>query len=501
MKRARCAWLALVFLWAGAIFALPRDPAHASSSWSKPVQLFNTDGYTNYPLLVADSAGDVHLIFMSLNQRNRDVTVKTNGSLMYARMQKGIWSTPSDVLVTPGGGTVNLPAMTLSADGYLHVVWQGGFSSQIYYSRAHVTEAGVAQGWTKADVLSDGAASGSSIFAAADGRLHFVYAGTDGNIRYRHSDDGGHVWSPPLTLVDTEGRGSAADFPRVMSDQNGQVYLTWNQYQLPNGWPPVGAFSANSLDAGDSWLPPVRVAPQNYGFIAVQPTSGNTVYRVWNSTVALGERRYQISRDAGKTWNSSRSIPSLAGGFSGPPSLALDSVGTLHLLTAANLRQAQSAGGIYEVALTNGAAWSDPVYVSEGVLGQTSIEEPSIAIANGSRLVAVWEEDFNRIWYSERLLGTPQDPPRPVPGQVRNPARTISPGSLLPDTPSVATVGQPSVGGQASPTATPRTKTPLAAQPTSDLSTPVLPVMAIFVSSLLLLVAAVLYTVIRRRGV
>jgi hypothetical protein len=491
--------LIIAIIVAAELLTLPATSADAESIWTKPQLLFQSDGYTSFPLVVADPKGDVHLVFMNLNQRGREVSVNTQGSFLYARLHDGQWSTPTDVVVPPGGGPVNLPSLTLDAQGYLHLVFQGGTANQIYYTRAHVSDASSAHGWSPPQVLSDGGGNDSSISASNDGVLHFVYAGEDGTLHYRRSDDDGQTWSNGVTIVgpnDAAGPGTQADYPRVLSDSPGRVHVTWNEYRLPDGWPSVGAFYAQSVDEGTTWSAPRRVAPQDYGFVSMVSSQPGVIDRVWNSIGDIGERRHQQSRDGGQSWSPSERINDpavLYSGFTGFPGIAVDSAGILHVITTLDTR-VPGGYGIYELTW-NGRTWSEPTLISTGVgAGSTaasperSIEESQVTISRGNRVHAVFEENFGNIWYTSRLLDTPELPARSVPAPR---ALSLSAAS----TPTVAPTRRPA------PTATPQL-VPAAAQPVpastdAALPDPISGLLLTFIPSVLLVALVLLVRLAR----
>jgi hypothetical protein len=421
--------------------------AQTDSDWSKPQLVFESAGYTAFPLIAADPAGDVHVVFMRWNQAGRQVTSTTQGALLYARLHDGEWSKPVEIATPPGGGALNLPAMTLDAQDYLHVVFQGGKDNQIYYSRAHVSDAGSVRGWSKPQTLSNTSGNASDISASGDGVVRFVYAAQDGSVHYRSSADNGQSWSGDLTVVgpkDAAGAQTQADYPRVLSDAPGHVNITWNEYRLPDGWPSVGAFYAQSLDAGATWSAPRRIAPQDHGFVTMSASQPGVIARAWSSTADIGERRFQQSTDGGQTWTPSVVIndPSqLYGGFSGFVGMTTDSAGILHLVTSLG-SHALTDTGIYELTWS-GHTWTEPQQVSIGVGAGTnalnperSIEQAQVAISRGNRLHVVYEENFNRVWYGTRLLDTPELP-------LSAPAKPLASGRTVAPAPTATPVVEP----------------------------------------------------------
>ncbi len=390
---------------------LARESAEAESPWSEPSVVFQTTGAVTHPRLLADSSGDVHLFFVY--REARDPGGDTPGSLMYARFHNGTWSHPVEILTSPDGGRLNLPAVTLDPRGYFHVVWQGGALGQIYYSRAHVLQVDSARGWTLPRLLSNTASSNSDILAASDGVLHLAFTLAGENIFYRQSRDGGQSWTPELAISHAEPSNSASDYPRIAVDQSGRLHVAWTQFELPHGWPPSGAFYSQSSDGGKNWTPPLQVAGENFGLINVATTEKGAVHLVWNATVGLGDRKHQWSDNGGQSWSSPQRITEqIKGGFTGYSAMAFDSAGVLHLVTSVSGKGRTE--DVYYLAW-NGKTWSDPILISSGAVGKESVELPWIVVSEGNRLFVVYEDDFERIWYTTRLTDAPAVPPQPLP--------------------------------------------------------------------------------------
>jgi hypothetical protein len=394
-------------------FVLTWQGAQADGEWSRPVVVFRTDGYATRPRLVADSAGDVHLLFYL-----REAS-ETGGAgptmIMYSRLHDGAWSTPVDVLV--GAGT-NSPTVTVDQQGILHVVWEGGPKGELMYSQAHVSQAGSARAWSPPRQVSEPSAFDSDIEATDDGSLRLVYSTKSGYVWYRESGDGGTTWSPPVTISESQTPGCTTNNPQLAVDSAGGAHVVWTELQLPSGWPPCGAQYSDSLNHGRTWSTPVRIAGPGYGQINVLAIGPSTLLLAWNAMVAIGERKFTRSIDGGFGWQSAQDLSvKLRGGFTGVPSMVADSAGVVHLVTAVDRPRGESMA-VYYLAW-NGVAWSDPVVVSVGAIGARSVELPWLTISNGNQLHLVYEDDFQRMWYTTRSVPAPPLPTRPIPAPDR----------------------------------------------------------------------------------
>ena len=401
--------------------------AVAAGSWSKPVVVFSTSGYTNNPVLVADPTGDVHLIVWYKQDRgNRGNPGSSRGTLLYARLRRGVWSKPVDVQESPDG--VAQTSAAVDKDGYLHVVWLAPNVHQIYYSRAHLSQADSAPAWSKPVPLSDTDASNGAFaedndIASSGGTLHFLHT-AGGRVIYRRSDDGGRTWAPPTTVADASNQNAAPDDPRVVVDASGRVFATWTQYSLPDGWPPTGTYLARSVDGGNTWSQPARIAGTNRALLAPVTDGQTRLYLMWLSVSGVGETGGLWSEDGGQTWSTpERILPTLGVGLSGFPRMAFDSRGILHLALTAALDQ--KTAGIF-TAYWDRHTWSPQTLVSHGSIGKESIEEPTLAISQGNQIHVAWEDDFQRIWYTSQLVDAPSVPAAPLPPLPLEPADAIT---------------------------------------------------------------------------
>ena len=392
-----------------AVTTLVVRAADVDSPWSEPIVVFRTTGLAARPVLTADAQGDVHLFFAFGGTSGQPAR-----ALMYARLHGASWSDPVEVLATPKGGTLNFPAATSDGRGLLHVLWQGGPLNRIYYSSAAVAEAASPNRWSATRPLSEGGAFGgglgSDIVTGPDDSLHVLYASLGGNVYYRRSTDAGNRWSESVR-VSQVGTSEATDYPRVAVDESGCLHATWTQFRLPNGWPPTGGFYSQSVDGGQTWSPPLEVAGENYGIVNVAAVGADRVHLVWNAVIRIGDRLHQWSSDGGRSWSDvHRIILDLKGGFTGYPAVAIDAAGTLHLATGLD-GAAGKQGGIYYL-MWREHDWTDPSPISQGAVGKTAVDSPSVTVSGGNHLHVVYADDSERIWYTSRIADAPSNPPR-----------------------------------------------------------------------------------------
>jgi hypothetical protein len=410
--------------------------AYADEPWTTPSIVFETADNLASPRLIADTAGDVHLIFIYRKPIAFGGDAPTSDVIRYARLHNNSWSRPVDILSSPDNTSIRYLAIALDPHGYLHVVWTGGRFNMIFHSRAHLSQASSGRGWSVPQILSEAQNLGVDILASQDGMLHLAYAQGGADVYYRQSQDGGKSWTNQVRVSRVE-LATAADYPRLAIDDIGRIHAVWTQYHLPDGWPPSGAYYSRSLDQGSTWSSPWRVAGENYGMINVVAGFGKVVL-AWNAIVSIGDRMYQWSDDSGQTFSPAERITNkIRGGFTGFPVLDFDSAGTLHLVTSVDV-QTGTVSAIYHLSW-NGKNWTEPVLISRDAVGKKSVEYPWLGASVGNQLNVVYEDDFQRVWHTSRLTDARIIASKPIPTWVAAPAKTPSNISALnaPDSISV----------------------------------------------------------------
>lgn len=390
-------------------------PAGAQGPWTKPIAIVETIQTLVDPILIADSAGDVHL-FLRHRMPLGVGESPTSDTIQYSRLHQGAWSRPVDILSAPDRTSIFYLAVALDEHGYLHVTWTGGRFNMLFYSRAHLSQAGTSRGWSTPKILSEGQNLGSDIRAAPDGTLHVIYAARGADVYYRQSQDGGKNWSVSTRLSFAQEAKVGTDYPRIEVDDKGRIHAAWTEYRMPEGWPPTGAYYARSLDGGKTWSTQRQMAGENYGMINIA-VGFDKVVLAWNSVVALSERVYRWSADGGETFTSPEKIMSkMRGGFTGFPAMAFDSGGVLHLITSVD-GQKSSLQEIYHL-MWNGQNWTEPVFISEGTVGNDVLGQPWISISNGNQLNVDYQGDYKRVWYTSQLTDAPALAAKPIPTPV-----------------------------------------------------------------------------------
>lgn len=372
--------------------------AHAQSNmgWSEPAILF-ADMVNSYKSsLVADQFGAAHLIW----------AVPDDATYYYSRWNGEEWTTPIDVIAIPGDGElVGVPELVAASDGKLHLFWA---LENIMHSWAWADAADSARAWSTPEVIVFPEGFGAGPMGAREdliGGLHLVYAVGRGNVYYVHSDDGLH-WSEPsiVSQVIPDVNTSA---PKLDIGQDGRVHVVWNEWPTDGG--PAQSnqvYYTHSADGGETWTSPRQLGGLADSGGNVLADEKGTVYLAWQAGISSSSegRFLQRSTDGGDNWETPVNFGRLKG-QSGAPSMALDSAGTLHLIT-----------GDGEYVYWDSQGISQPLDLRP-LYEQT--ENSRLVVVHGNQVLAVIIPFFSEgLYYSVRQLPLPAAPADKPPMQV-----------------------------------------------------------------------------------
>jgi hypothetical protein len=272
--------------------------------------------------------------------------------LSLTQEQQSAWGASSSALQAvnattgrdqPVAVTLRDPAFVVDSDR-MHVVWRGGASGGVFYSRAFLREAASRDGWTAPVLLPAPGPVGGAPALVSDPRddaLHaLVPVGyNEGRGVYLVSSfDGGATWAAPVTVFDAKAAGwSAVDEARLIIDPRANtLHAFWQRVNSFDRNAPRELHYARSDDNGATWTTAVRLAdgPMR-GVRIAQDASGALVVafaRAAPSNVLETPSAAFVlySRDGGRNWSRADQVPAF-GAISGDVALATTDGGALYL--------------------------------------------------------------------------------------------------------------------------------------------------------------------------
>ena len=372
----------------------PAQAQEASPNWSSPISIVQTNGQlANTPMaLLSDRMGRVHLLF----PHKPEEAIPTG--IDYMAWEDGQWSEPVNVLINPDNSPAQIVRAVIDQQDMIHAIWGGG-NNKLYYSSAPAAEAGSARSWLTPTEIAQSLPTEAGIAVAPNGSVWVAYADATlpDAIGLVTLPADGETWLSGGPSIDA----GVDIFPGEVGlaiDDLGRMHLTWTTIRKPDDWPPTGVYYARSLDQGATWETR-PILEGDYGQAGVAIPTSDEVHIFWSSTVGGDGTYHQWSEDGGETWsNPNRFID--RGGFSGLPSFSVDSSGNLHYLRGS---------GVYAMWANGDLTPVRPITTDEVCLqGQVSCgERAQLALTFGNRLHAVFETDFNQLWYTSKELDTP----------------------------------------------------------------------------------------------
>ncbi len=381
--------------------------AQSERPWTQPVMIAQTKGQLSASTLIADDFGRLHLFYPEKPDESQ------TGSINYVQWDGTNWSQPIDVIVDPESTMPDSIRAVIDAKQIVHLVWHGG-NNTLRYASAPLTGVGSAKIWSAPQTIAS-AIGAHDVLIGPDSRLYVAYATWPemGTISIISSEDGGASWSTPVTAAVTPPDTVPHEI-RLAKDGSGRLHLAWTTYQLPDGWPAIGAFYARSLDNGETWTSARQMASPYHGQIGVGTLDDSEVHLVWRSNIGGDGTFHQRSTNGGTTWLKANRYDD-KGGFSGLPSFAVDSSGRMHYVIGPGYHASWDTDRLstYTDVVTPGVRNS--AATSNG-------EQAAMAITSGNQLHVVFETDFTTLWYTSKQLGLP---PMPTPTAVSTPTSQI----------------------------------------------------------------------------
>jgi hypothetical protein len=472
-------------------------------NWTDYENISNTPTASTYPTMVADRAGNVHVLWTEdvdgatenrirnsdgsprLDFRGKQVNYLTDsGNTLYYTRWDGIhWLLPVDIQ-TILDGSIFFPSAAVDSNGILHVIWAEGNTSdmKLLYSQAPVSEAMNARAWSVPILLADSILTyyyPSALVVDTSGGLHVVYYqfGSAPGVYAINSFDSGQNWSIPVLLyanLDEAGVQDGSLPVRITIDAMDRLHATWTRYDSTGNGKAI--YYSQSSDLGRTWTNPFLVSRWEPGQYEVDWLSvgvvGDTVYLNWEGSASTALINERISFDGGETWTDEKNIIPKLVGENGWADLVVDSDNNLYQIITKRI----SIGGVITFCVwfipLDGDHWSTPqvignrnfdVYSSSDLLDEANV--PGLfhntimgdglryqrsVIVNGNELFVVVVNEYDgEIYASRALLNASAIPPQPFPTLVVSEGETnlISPDTTqtnqVTETEDLKSGGQP----------------------------------------------------------
>lgn len=393
------------------------QPLHAQDGgWTDVELVFEGSGRVDNPAVVADAYGQVHGFWIFAEEEFGAPGARL---IYYSRLDDPDWQ-PLDIFVIGGNGT----GLAAAASGRgISLVWDGG-----NWSAAGPSPSPTAKEWN-APVFLQQAYPNAAIAAAPDGALWMAFGTTSGEVDVQRRDPDTGRWEETKLVGDTANTSAAPDWLRLAIGSDGTLHVVWSEFQLPNGWPPLGLYYAQSTDGGETWSGRRRLGSGGYNQPNVVTGPNGAVYLTWTGIAGVGGKYFQESHDYGVTWSDVVAIlpAGTGGGSEGPPNLAVDSVGGLHLIYS-------NGGCVWYVSRAPEQQWSEPECISAGAGPAQVLEFPTMTIRLGYELHVLFWTERRQLWHTTRTLDVPAVAPLEIP--VFPTATPVPPTATLAPTPT-----------------------------------------------------------------
>jgi BNR repeat-like domain len=368
MKRTR------LMIWTVGLFFLSQA---AQAGGTPAIRLTWNSGGSWSPVIAVDSFGIPHVVWYDDTPGNSEIFYKksTDGGTTWTTSRRLTWTS----------GPSLSPDIVLDSADSLHLVWGDGTQGnyEIYYMRS--TDYGATWTAPKRLTWTSGESGGAVIAADLWGKLHVVwYDDAPGNfeIFYRKSNDGGATWEASRRLPLTSGQSIAPD---IVAQSSGNIHVVWADDTPGNN----EIYYKKSSNLGTNWEDTRRLTwtPGGSDTPLLVLDASDNLHLIWqDSTPFDSEIYYKKSTNQGKTWTTAKQITWAAGGTF-PTGLAADSSDNLHVVWA----NSSSAGYeiFYKKSTDGGASWG-----SSHRLSWTSGDSlhPTIAADSLGTLHVVWHD-------------------------------------------------------------------------------------------------------------
>jgi BNR repeat-like domain len=293
------------------------------ATWLPSQRLTWTSYSSEKPAIAVDPSGHVHVVWSDYATDNWEIIYKrsTNGGATWSANRRLTWTS----------GYSDRPFLLADSSGNLYLVWHDYYAPgnpEIYFKKS--TDGGF--NWTASQRLTfnAGESTNSSLSVDSSGCLHVFWNDkSPGNFEIYHkkTTDGGATWSAGQRLTWTAGDSYV---PVAAVDTSGDLHLFFHDYTLG----PAQIYYKKSTNGGATWSASQRLT-WNSGasyMPSIVIDSGGTLHLVWKY-YNTGENNvyYKKSTDGGASWTSGQRLTWTAG-TSGEHGFTIDLSNNLHLV-------------------------------------------------------------------------------------------------------------------------------------------------------------------------
>lgn len=364
------------------------------ATFSTPINLSNTSGYSFAPRITTGTAGNVYVTWQD--------DTPGNTVIMFSHSTNAGVSFSTPINLSNGSADSSSQQIAVDSTGNIYVVWENDtLNLGIFFS--HSTDGGAT---FSAPALLSTNPSGSmspQIATGLSGTLSVVWeddANAASDISFSHSSDSGATFSVPESLSLHTGNSTNA---QLALDASGNIDIIWENDSRGN----FDVFFSRSSDNGATFSAPTDISngsgtAQN-GLIGLDP-KGN-IYLVWQDGTAPGANPdifFALSGDGGVTFSTPLNISNNSG-ISEAPFLTIDAGANIDVAWQDNSSGNQDI--FFSRSADSGATFSSPINLSND--SGLSLAADMAADSKGN-LNLTWQDStpgISQIFFS-RLAGT-----------------------------------------------------------------------------------------------
>ena len=395
-----------------------------ATGWSTPIDMTQPSGEHggNFPKLLCDQYGNVHLLYGSLPAPGQPADI------YYRTDANNSWSEPADVIAVQEPVAIRFDAAISPETDIIHLIWLNAWiNGQLYYSHAPLASASDPRAWSTpsplASQVSNASNTGNATIAIdSKGVIHVVYGTYDETftqlaVQHITSRDDGQTWSLPTTVYSVAAPIPSDIGARVAIDKQDRLHVAVTMRSQEYGLASELGYT-QSVDGGQSWSAYQKISDKSTSFqglstLAVYTFGDNEVHLTWHDP----RRLHQWSLDGGQMWTGPIEMIGLGAAFGGPNALTKDSAGQLYTVTA-------TGDGVYADSF-DGAQWGSPEQIDNRPIDPHGQD---IITCQGNQLhVAYYDRTGDtRVWYSTRNVNAPHRDRLPIPKPTPTPTPTAA---------------------------------------------------------------------------